>query len=557
VAIKEYKTSTTTSNLPEEELKALMHLQNSNIVSYYGSENDPRGAYRIFLEYVPGGSLTDMLEKWGALNTCLPYLAFYAKQLLEAVNCLHRHDRVHRDIKGDNLLINQFSGCVKLTDFNTCKLQTELLAARVSVAGTKPFMAPEVRDQRGEAEFSKKADIWSVGCAVWQMAMGRAPPAAGIDATSCKEVIEDKTLQEFIARCLHETPSRRPDASALLKDSFFEKYRLSEHSTKAPSFGDASSASSAAPTRPSSAMRSRSVSRSQSAASGFNPLDQMDADNEAHVDLSSILLKLFSAESSALVLDSWEKVVPSLHSFGSQLTGWKKVLPKLLGLVQAQLAVTNQPETEADAAPKLQKSLRRARDDFVRSWLLLGLEASHTDAAGAQQADPDSIHGGAARLLAMAQETIQRISEDANVMRAIAQAARKHDAAPHWVFILERELAEVYKQVTSSLADWQRRYRHGRDISDLTSEIDASSVTSSRPLATDATWVDCSTPFLENLCMGWLVLTLLLPCILCVDKMGPLVEQHPWQTKQRRTRSITVMQHWALLDRGYERVLRA
>lgn len=169
----------------EEDIKSLINevnvmksLSHSNIVRYLGADRDKeKNLLYIFLEFVPGGSLAGVVKKFGALalGTARPY----TKQILFAVAFLHRQHVMHRDIKGDNILLTS-DGIVKLADFG-CSKNVEGLCAKThgvaakSMVGTPYWMAPEVITNQQDGGYSYKADIWSLGCTVCEMLTGSAP----------------------------------------------------------------------------------------------------------------------------------------------------------------------------------------------------------------------------------------------------------------------------------------------------------------------------------------------------------------------------------------------
>jgi mitogen-activated protein kinase kinase kinase len=172
----------------KHEISLLRDMKHPNIVQYLGSNSDETHL-NIFLEYVAGGSVATMLVNYGSLPE--PLIANFVRQILEGLNYLHSKDIIHRDIKGANILVDN-KGTVKISDFgiskrveastllNTANSTTGATPApkssranpRVSLQGSVFWMAPEVVRQTA---YTKKADIWSLGCLIVEMFTGTHP----------------------------------------------------------------------------------------------------------------------------------------------------------------------------------------------------------------------------------------------------------------------------------------------------------------------------------------------------------------------------------------------
>lgn len=211
-----------------EELEICGSLRHPNIVTCLGHERvDNRLC--IFLEYVPGGSMSSVLKEFGALSGKV--LRTAVQGALEGLSYLHAHNPpvVHRDIKGANLLVD-LRFCVKLADFGCSKrsANTQSFTARGSV----PWMAPEVI--MSKIGYGRKADIWSFGCTVLEMSTARRPwgndafdnMMFAIRTIGMTEELPPipqelpEACRSLISACVRRPVHERPSAAQLLEHDF-------------------------------------------------------------------------------------------------------------------------------------------------------------------------------------------------------------------------------------------------------------------------------------------------------------------------------------------------
>nr|XP_060631924.1 mitogen-activated protein kinase kinase kinase 19 [Anolis sagrei ordinatus] len=215
----------------QEEVEILKNLTHINIVGYLGTSLED-SIVSIFMEFVPGGSISSIIHRFGPL----PEMVFckYTQQIVQGVAYLHENGVVHRDIKGNNIMLMP-NGVIKLIDFGCAKrlayasLTNTHSEPLKSVHGTPYWMAPEVINESG---YGRKSDIWSIGCTVFEMATGK-PPLASMDRIAAMFYIGahrglmpslprhcSKKATDFVHLCLTRNQFDRPTAVQLLQHSF-------------------------------------------------------------------------------------------------------------------------------------------------------------------------------------------------------------------------------------------------------------------------------------------------------------------------------------------------
>uniref|UniRef100_A0A7N6BC73 non-specific serine/threonine protein kinase n=1 Tax=Anabas testudineus TaxID=64144 RepID=A0A7N6BC73_ANATE len=226
----------------EEEIKAEINMlkkysHHRNIATYYGAfikKNPPGMDDQLWLvmEFCGAGSVTDLIKNTKGNSLKEEWIAYICREILRGLTHLHQHKVIHRDIKGQNVLLTE-NAEVKLVDFGVSAQLDRTVGRRNTFIGTPYWMAPEVIacDENPEATYDFKSDLWSLGITAIEMAEG-APPLCDMHpmralfliprnpAPRLKSKKWSKKFQSFIESCLVKSHSQRPSTEQLLKHPF-------------------------------------------------------------------------------------------------------------------------------------------------------------------------------------------------------------------------------------------------------------------------------------------------------------------------------------------------
>ncbi|GLJ08696.1 hypothetical protein SUGI_0093850 [Cryptomeria japonica] len=225
------KSATTSISTLENEYNILKSLDSPYVVRCLGKEyttENRQSIYNLFMEYMAGGSIGDLLTKFGGqLDESV--IRCYTRGILLGIQYLHRQGIVHCDIKGKNILVG--SNGVKLADLGSAKRigGEEDKELRCQLRGTPLWMAPEVVKQ---VEQGPASDIWSLGCTVIEMSTGKPPWGSNLHPfTAMYRIGFSEELPEipqylstegkdFLEKCLRRDPRQRWSCEQLLAHPF-------------------------------------------------------------------------------------------------------------------------------------------------------------------------------------------------------------------------------------------------------------------------------------------------------------------------------------------------
>uniref|UniRef100_A0A7N8WJK2 Mitogen-activated protein kinase kinase kinase kinase n=1 Tax=Mastacembelus armatus TaxID=205130 RepID=A0A7N8WJK2_9TELE len=214
----------------QQEIFMVKECMHHNIVAYFGSYLC-REKLWICMEYCGGGSLQDIYHVTGPLSEL--QIAYVSRETLQGLGYLHSKGKMHRDIKGANILLTD-NGDVKLADFGVAAKITATIAKRKSFIGTPYWMAPEVAAVEKNGGYNQLCDIWAVGITSIELAELQPPmfdlhPMRALFLMSKSSFqppkLKDKNkwstaFHNFVKMSLTKNPKKRPTAEKLLSHVF-------------------------------------------------------------------------------------------------------------------------------------------------------------------------------------------------------------------------------------------------------------------------------------------------------------------------------------------------
>ena len=206
----------------KREVDILTVLQHPNIVHYYESFKFNEALY-IVMELVEGATLLDHLNSLTEKSQSMPESRIWSffTQMCLALRYIHKEKQVvHRDLTPSNIMITA-DGIIKLADFGLARMRMGTNSVMDSVVGTVLYQCPEIIQHE---QYGEKADVWSLGCILYQMAMLRPPFGGGNPLIVATAIVEGKypplnadaypptsLLAMAVSRMLTPEPAQRPD----------------------------------------------------------------------------------------------------------------------------------------------------------------------------------------------------------------------------------------------------------------------------------------------------------------------------------------------------------
>ncbi|XP_075928887.1 serine/threonine-protein kinase Nek8-like isoform X4 [Petromyzon marinus] len=205
----------------QNECQVLKLLSHPNVIKYFENFLADK-ALMIAMEYAPGGTLAEYIQKRGGSLLDEDTILHFFVQIALALHHVHSNHILHRDLKTHNILLDKRQTVVKIGDFGISKILSSKSKA-YTVVGTPCYISPELCEGK---PYNQKSDIWALGCILYELAsLKRAFEAENLPALVLKIMsgnfapVSDRysgELRQLVVSLLNLDPSKRPQLSEVL-----------------------------------------------------------------------------------------------------------------------------------------------------------------------------------------------------------------------------------------------------------------------------------------------------------------------------------------------------
>ncbi|XP_046607249.1 neither inactivation nor afterpotential protein C isoform X1 [Neodiprion virginianus] len=245
VAIKVQKLTQDTQALIVEEYRVLRDFAgHPNLPEFYGiyrrrsgKKTEPDQVWFV-MEFCEGGSVMDLVRGLAASDKKLKeeHIGYILKEVVKALLHLHENNVVHRDVRGNNILLTK-NGEVKLVDFGLSRMIKGELGKRKTCIGSPCWMAPEVVTSKDTPEtgYGSRVDVWAIGITAIELADGKPPFQDMHPSRALFQIIRNpppnlyrpanwtQNFNDFIAECLEKNPDNRPFMAEIMEHPFLSE----------------------------------------------------------------------------------------------------------------------------------------------------------------------------------------------------------------------------------------------------------------------------------------------------------------------------------------------
>ncbi|XP_011703378.1 PREDICTED: neither inactivation nor afterpotential protein C isoform X2 [Wasmannia auropunctata] len=243
VAIKIQKLTPETQSLIVEEYRILRDFAgHPNLPDFYGiyrrrsAKKSEYDEVWFVMEFCEGGTVMDLVRGMIASNKKIreEHIAFILREVIKALIHLHEHNVIHRDIRGNNIVLTK-EGEVKLVDFGLSRTTKNELEKRRTYIGSPSWMAPEMvgsKDSGADGGYDSRVDVWAIGITAIELADGKAPFEDMHPTRTLFQIVRNppptlyrpanwsKNLNDFISECLEKNPENRPYMMEIIEHPF-------------------------------------------------------------------------------------------------------------------------------------------------------------------------------------------------------------------------------------------------------------------------------------------------------------------------------------------------